>query len=137
MNNISENLQHIENVLRLCIKYDITDELFWCIDKETNKIKVMVNCNDVFWWATSDGEEITPDNLCELKKAIDDVNSIDNVIGIVYTGMLFAARIRKIRPQGAAYPEEKKFWPLFDMCGKERPIDKDAFGNPYKPGEYK
>lgn len=48
---------------------------------------------------------------------------------------LFAARVRGMRPQGAAYtfyPPET--WPLFDACGPEREI---GFGNPYRPGEYK
>ncbi|UVG35196.1 hypothetical protein SEA_CECE_190 [Microbacterium phage Cece] len=49
-------------------------------------------------------------------------------------GDLFAARVRKLRPQGACYsryPEE--LWPLFNEAGPER---ETGFGNPYKPGEY-
>ena len=43
------------------------------------------------------------------------------------------ARTRKQRPQGACYPHDRRFWPLFDACGPEREIDS---GNPYPPGEY-
>lgn len=47
---------------------------------------------------------------------------------------LFAARSRKMRPQGAAYkvryPEE--LWGLFNAAGPEREV---GLGNPRKPGE--
>jgi hypothetical protein len=43
---------------------------------------------------------------------------------------LYAARIRKMRPQGAAYPERAATQALFDACGPERAI---GFGNPRRP----
>lgn len=48
---------------------------------------------------------------------------------------LFACRSRKMRPQGACYPDDHpELWPLFDACGPEREV---GMGNPYRPGERK
>lgn len=50
-------------------------------------------------------------------------------------GDLFAAKVKGMRPQGAAYtyiPTDA--WDLFDACGPER---QTGMGNPYKPGEYR
>lgn len=89
-----------------------------------------INCNDFFAWGCADGEDINEETLPELQKAVEDCK------GDMETGaLLYCARRRKIRPQGACYsmiPEE--LWPLFHDCGPER---ETGFGNPYKPGEYK
>ena len=45
-----------------------------------------------------------------------------------------AAVDRRHDLRGAAYPEQRELWPLFDACGEERVI---GYGNPYKPGENK
>lgn len=49
-------------------------------------------------------------------------------------GDLFAARVRSMRPQGAAYKVryDKSIWPLFDACGPEREI---GMGNPRAIGD--
>jgi len=49
-------------------------------------------------------------------------------------GDLFAARVRKMRPQGAAYKVryDESIWPLFDACG---PVREVGFGNPKEPGQ--
>lgn len=118
----------INHVLRLVARHDIHNSLFW-----TSDLKFCVNVNDVFWWGTGDAEEITPENINALEQAILDCEKACD-IGEVYGGWLFAARNRKLRPQGASYPEERELWPLFDACGPERTT---GHGNPYKPGGYK
>jgi hypothetical protein len=115
-------------VLRLVSKYDIYDSLFW-----NSKPQFFMNVNDDFWWGTADLEEITTANIDALEQAITDCEKVSDV-GSVYAPMLFAARIRGIRPQGASYPPERELWPLLDACGPEREVE---FGNPYKPGDYK
>jgi hypothetical protein len=45
---------------------------------------------------------------------------------------LFVCRERKMRPQGAVYPEDRRFWPLFDACGPEREV---GLGNPHASPE--
>ena len=90
------------------------------------------NCNDLFYWAVADAEHITEETLQDFNKAIDDCAGNKDL-----GAWLYCSRIRKMRPQGAAYsyiPEE--LWPLFDACGPERPTDSSAFGNPFKRGEY-
>ena len=77
---------------------------------------IFVQCNDVFWWATADLEQITPTNITEFEKAIADVASIDDRS---YEGpILFCARVRKCRPMRAYYRDLKKeIAALFDACG--------------------
>ena len=127
------NLEYIDKILRLYIKYERLEALFWDLN-EYDEIVASVNCNDLFSWASADAEDITPENFNELKKAHEDLYLVDETYGPIYANELFAARVRQMRPQGAAYPKDKGLWPLFDACGPEREI---GFGNPYKPGEYK
>jgi len=103
------NTKFIEQLLILTAKYDAMSELWWNEDLNFSAI-----CNDVFWWGTADCEDITPDTIVMLEKALADG-------GILYGMMLYCARQRKMRPQGAIYKDiDKKYWPLFDACGPER-----------------
>jgi len=91
--------------------------------------KPCINCNDFFFWGCGDAEDIDEESLPMLHKAVEDCN------GDVETGaLLYCARRRNMRPQGACYSMIlKELWPLFDSCGEERKTD---FGNPCRPGEY-
>jgi hypothetical protein len=92
--------------------------------------KPCINCNDVFGWGWADCENITEEALPAINQAVDDCNG-DVELG----AMLYCARVREERPQGAMYTYiPRKLWPLFHACGPERKVDP---GNPYKPGEYK
>ena len=91
-------------------------QIFW-----DENLKFYVLCNDFFFWACSDAEDITEKNFHELEKAIKDAGEQDGPL-------LFCARMRKMRPQGAAYClAQQKNWPLFDKCGPPR---KAELGNP-------
>lgn len=117
-------------VLRAFADIDLREELWWRFDDNTLTFAVI--CNDVFAWAVADAEAITPDNVAVLEQAIADIRAIsDAVPDLFHAGSLFAARVRKQRPQGAAYPPNRALWPLFDACGPEREID---HGNPYPRG---
>ena len=133
---MTDNMQFIESVLRTAIKYGTYDDLTWF--EEDGEILVAVVCSDMFFWGTADQEELTPDNLSDYEQAIQDMDSlpIDGLPYRYYGGMLFCARQRKMRPQGAAYPPEpeSEAWKLFDACGPER---ETGFGNPYEPGQYR
>lgn len=88
-----------------------------------------VNCNDFFWWGCGDGEDINIDTIDEFEKAIIDCNGNEDI-----GSLLYCARRRKFRPQGAYYSSiPRDLWWLFHACGEKR---KTGFGNPYKPGEY-
>ena len=115
-----------ERVLR-ATEFD-TDGIWWRLSNEDpEKLQMFVECNDLFWWAVSDLEEITEDNIEILEQSISDAkNSCKD--GYQYSCWLFCARVRKMRPQGAAYKYiPKEMWELFDVCGPKRETD---FGNP-------
>ena len=109
---------------------DMTGDVSWRCDGEYAPITFWVNCNDLFFWGSSDCETLTIENLPILEQAFADCKAVDLEWA---ADMLFCARVRKERPQGAAYPKDPKTWPLFDACGPEREV---GFGNPYKPGDY-
>ena len=134
----------VRKVLHLTIDYDIQDSVCW--SRRDGDLVPFVICNDLFYWGCADGQDITPENISELKKAMDDCDAIPSeefknlenlrksVTNIFYGEWLFCARMRKMRPQGAQYSIlPKEIWHLFDECGPER---KTGFGNPYAPGEY-
>ena len=88
-----------------------------------------VNCNDLFFWGSADGETITEQDMPTFEAAVEDCGG-DLTVG----ALLWCARRRQQRPQGAYYSYFKKeHWHLFDACGPER---ETGFGNPYAPGQY-
>lgn len=107
----------IRELLSLVSRHEVYDVLWWDED-----LSFFVNCNDAFAWACSDCEPITEDRIPLLKKALEDCESDSDGM------LLYVARLRKMRPQGAMYKYiDKKFWPLFDACG---PAREGGFGNP-------
>lgn len=123
----NEELAFIVKVLQ---QFDYEDGLLWSVKDGHAKFSVI--CNDVFWWGSADAEDLTPDNVDELKRAREDVMSAKGRDQgsseaewryEAYAKELFCARVRKMRPQGAAYPKDPKMWSLFDACGPEREID--------------
>ena len=113
------------DVLQIFWQLDIHDELFWCMDLDMPVF--YVKCSDVFSWGTADLELITPENLPGLLAAFRDILSVADGIATCYCTDLFVARIRKMRPQGAAYPKDNRLWPLFDAAGPRR---EQGLGNP-------
>jgi hypothetical protein len=82
------------------------------------EVKCFINCNDFFWWACGDFEDLDDWNL--LEQSLNDAGD-DGCL-------LYCARKRKMRPQGAFYKylkAENHHW--FDECGEKREIN---FGNP-------
>lgn len=127
-------------VLRTFDRVDDRESLFWRTPATGINYTFFVNCSDLFWWGTSDLEEITPDNIAQLEQAIDDVSADAWRFG--HLGVeLFVARMRKMRPQGAWYQQVRKYQApdsketielvlaLFDECGPER---EQGLGNPRK-----
>jgi hypothetical protein len=107
------------------------DALWWRCDGEYAPITFLITCSDEFFWGCADSEHLTAENIGAFEKACADAKAATK-FGDIYGPMLFCARIKKERPQGAAYPRERDLWPLFDACGPEREI---GLGNPYPPGE--
>lgn len=101
---------------------ECNDEIFWnrgnIVGHEEG---CFLNCNDAFAWGYSDAEILSVEDIPALREAHKDADMCDG-------SLLFIARKRKMRPQGAMYAHiEKKFWPLFDACG---PARESCFGNP-------
>jgi hypothetical protein len=103
--------------------FDLSDLI---VIPEGDQVSVLMNCSDLFYWACVDTEPVTPDNISELERSVSDCERAVK-FGGCSSPSLFAARMRKMRPQGAAYPEEPELWPLFDDCGPERDV---GVGNP-------
>jgi len=110
-------------ILRLFAEFDIQDCLWWHFPPGQDEPKFLVNCNDLFYWATADAEEVTAETLPDLRQAIKECQAIDPVCGELDGVNLYAARRRKTRPQNCCYPRKKELWPLFDAAGPERPDD--------------
>ncbi len=90
---------------------DMQSSVYW-----TQDLSVTLDCSDSFSWGTADAEPLTIEQLPILKQAIIDAE--------YDAELLYCARVRKMRPQGAMYEyiDEKK-WDLFNACGPEREID--------------
>lgn len=129
-------LAFIRRVLSIVDRFDFHDCILWYCE-EGKPVQFFVGCNDLFWWATADCQVVTPENVDELERAFVDAAAADDCCA--YGPMLFCARMRGERPQGAAYPINFKdyqprtaFWTLLDACGPERDVGPL---NPYRPGE--
>ena len=89
---------------------------------EPSKITILVACNDMFWWATADAEEVTAADLPALQQAYDDLEKCGDC-NEVYAPQLWVARKRGMRPQTPWWNREKIDGPvraLFLAAGPER-----------------
>lgn len=123
----NEELIHL--ILSITAEHEVFDDFFWKREPDGD-ISFWVNCNDIFEWATADAERITAENVEMLDQAYKD--SID------YGGILFCARVRGRRPQGAVYTAlnmDEETAALFDAAGPEREIDWLNPQRPYRVGD--
>jgi hypothetical protein len=124
-----------DSILRFAIEHDTVSDLIW--REEDGNIHAAVICSDCFWWGTADAEELTPETFPIYKQAVAECEALaktlpkdSNQMPQLYADELFAARIRKMRPQVASYEMYPPvLWPLFDACGPER---ETGLGNPAK-----
>jgi hypothetical protein len=124
------NHEFVFQVMRYMAEEELYEDIQW-----TESLKFYVNCSDVFFWGCADAEDLTEDNFQlfvdtynECIEALKDSEKNEYAY-LNWAPVLFCARSRKMRPQGAFYenmPEE--LIPLFNECGEEREVN---FGNPY------
>ena len=120
----------VMRVLSVTAKYDDYEEIWWRTDGEHAPVTFFANCNDLFYWACSDAEAITEQNIDLLEQTYEDVAMYEH--GECYAGILFCCRSRGMRPQGAYYKSlPRSLWALFDACGPERHAEEP--GNTPKP----
>jgi len=120
-------LRFLQRVMGIFALADVQSALWWNVKGE-----LFANCSDTFWWGTADVEEITPERLPVLERAYADLIAISD-LATEELAELYAARVRGLRPQGAAYPkaapdsphwdEVQQIIALFDACGPEREVD--------------
>lgn len=125
-----KNPDFVFKVLKFFSEQDFKDQLMWLVNDD--EVDFAINCSDEFWWGCADAEDLTEDNFDVLTKSFLDCENINQTFGDIWAPLLFCCRVRKMRPQGCAYPDIKELWPLFDECGPEREV---GLGNPYKPRE--
>lgn len=121
-----DRLAFLRSAVDLIRRADISSEQIWLYLKDQQPA-IAVDVSDVFGWGGSDAEDVTPEHLPVLEQAWRDCKAVD---ADEWTVELYAARVRGMRPQGAAYPTEAAIAALFDACGPERPT---GLGNPRKP----
>lgn len=117
-----DELAYTRRVLDVFAKAHIHSELLWHVER--HRVVFSADVSDVFAWGGADAEEITPSNLPVLEQAYADLKA---VCAEEHAADLFAARVRRMRPQGAAYPTALPAQRLFDACGPQRP---PGLGNP-------
>jgi hypothetical protein len=99
---------------------DDYESLIWRVEMKpyyVPVIKLFAMCNDVFFWATADAEEITLADVPQLEECLADLGKCGEPWVTCYLPELFAARKRKMRPQKPFYknmPEDVAA--LFDAC---------------------
>ena len=96
---------------------DFEAGLYWRVDMTEGhgrEMRLSAECNDLFFWATADFEDITTGDIPLLRRTLEDLRAVDAVEEL---GHLFAARKRKMRPQPPCYkglaPEVAA---LYDAC---------------------
>ena len=100
------------------------DSLWWRTTQEYAPMTLLVNCNDLFYWATADAEEIWPEDIPDLRQAVEDITQDGYYKN---ADLLWVCRKRKQRPQVAYYKYFDDYEkPLFDACGTAE----DQYGNP-------
>ena len=111
-----------------------TSDLFWSTDEVYAPLTIFANCNDLFYWAAADAEEITEGNIDILEQSLRDLQTSRDYSAPMFAHLLFCCRVRKMRPQGACYAMfPKDTWHFFDECGEPRAV---GLGNPMEREEH-
>jgi hypothetical protein len=107
-------------VLSVFERADDYESLMWRVDMRPAPepgVKLFALCNDVFFWATADAEEIAAADLALLEACLADLAKAREPY---YLAELFAARKRKLRPQKPVYKGMNEATAaLFDACCTE------------------
>lgn len=106
--------KNLLQLLRIMHANKIYTGIVWHFDN--TKISVAIECNDLFWYAESDIQEIkSKRDLAILEESFE----LSPKLGF----LLFCCRKRKMRPHPSFYeniPVDE--WVLFNDCGKPRKL---------------
>ena len=118
--------EQIDRLLRLTA-FEYCDAIWWRLPEgePDGPLMFLVGCNDVFDWGTADAERINDEaDLAGLEAAVREVEALLGRYNGVEGFVLWVARKRKERPQGAMYPHlDPQLWELFDACGPPRDVN--------------
>lgn len=96
-----------------------SDGLWWRTDDEYAPVTLLVNCNDLFVWASAECEPLTAENIGTLEATYVELLAIDREMGR-FTDILFCCRVRGFRPQQPYYQHiDERLHTLFDACGPQ------------------
>jgi hypothetical protein len=94
--------------------------VIWRVDMTpggNREMRLFAQCNDLFFWAAADAEEITAGDVPLLRQALADLGPLRAQYEM---GRLFAARKRKLRPQKPCYRDiDPQVAALYDACCAE------------------
>lgn len=114
-----DKLEYYETVMGLAYSGDF-EIWFYPLGNAGIGFKAMINCNDLFYWGCADAEPIEVEDIPLLEQATEDSE--------YYGDLLFCARKRKMRPQGAYYQQfNEEDAALFNAAGPKR---ETGYGNP-------
>lgn len=128
-------VEDYENIIEFIVNNDLESMIYWHGTKEEG-FRPFINCNDVFLWGCADGHEFEPADIPDIMQAIEDCKP-----DLYYGPILWIARKRNMRPQGAMYEGSGyessggisvALRKMFNECGPHRPAD---IGNPYATPE--
>lgn len=125
----TDNEKLFMEVARFAAEHSVQYQLIWSGD-----LNAAVLVNDVFHWGSADAEEITADNINVFRQAVQDVIRISPSLA-KWGAVLFAARVRGTRPQGAVFGTMNGGSPLKTFALRklflEFPRREVEHGNPY------
>jgi hypothetical protein len=140
--DVSE-LAFLRKLIELMDEHDIDVQFM----RRNGVTSAAIGCNDTFFWGCADAEEVTPETIDALESALAEMREaskpwlreqdIPNKAYMesgssTFGDVLYCARARKMRPQGAMYKHMRPYMrPLFNACGPER---ETGLGNP-EPSE--
>lgn len=93
-----------EEILIWFAEHELQEDLWW--SHRSGQIKFYILCNDMFWWATADLEEILPEDLPQLTQAYQDLEALGGCQE-VWAPQLWISRKRQMRPQRPWWDRER------------------------------
>lgn len=101
--------------------------LWWRKVGDDPALRMFVECSDFFAWGCSDVEALEDTTVPVFIESLADAEAATTQVTPGWDGpegaLLFCARNRQMRPQGAYYPYlHSATWPLFDAAGPARAI---------------
>lgn len=92
------------------------DEQLWLrAEKETGRIVVFLNCNDIFAWACADAEELPPGLWLEFEKSVERLRDKNHEWTAPWAAAAWAVKLRKVAPQKPATDRFSDFVETLDF----------------------